>query len=118
MPLIKSKSKQAVGENISREMSAGKPRDQAIAIALSTQRRAKRKKFAEGGMVETPEFETEMPQDEMHDEDFLSPEQDDSALVVNTQDHLSQDQEMIEPKGLLVNVMERLKHDKMRKKYR
>ena len=41
MPLIKSSSKKAVGENIKREEAAGKPRDQAIAIALSTQRRAK-----------------------------------------------------------------------------
>lgn len=40
MPLIKSKSKEAVGKNISREVSAGRPRDQAIAIALETQRRA------------------------------------------------------------------------------
>jgi hypothetical protein len=40
MPLIKSSSKQAVGENIDRELDAGKPRKQAIAIALSTQRRA------------------------------------------------------------------------------
>jgi len=40
MPLIKSKSKKAVGVNIKREIEAGKPRDQAIAIALDTQRRA------------------------------------------------------------------------------
>jgi hypothetical protein len=40
MPLIKSKSPKAVGANIKTEMSAGKPRKQAIAIALSTQRRA------------------------------------------------------------------------------
>jgi len=40
MPLIKSKSKAAVGENIKREMASGRPQKQAIAIALSTQRRA------------------------------------------------------------------------------
>lgn len=40
MPLIKSKSKKAVGENIKREMAAGKPQKQAVAIALNTQRRA------------------------------------------------------------------------------
>jgi hypothetical protein len=40
MPLIKSASKKAVGPNISRELSAGKDRKQAIAIALSVQRRA------------------------------------------------------------------------------
>jgi hypothetical protein len=40
MPLIKSASKEAVGENIKREDAAGKPRAQSIAIALNTQRRA------------------------------------------------------------------------------
>ena len=40
MPLIKSSSKAAVGKNISREVGAGKPRKQAIAIALDVQRRA------------------------------------------------------------------------------
>lgn len=40
MPLIKSASKKAVGENIKREEQAGKPRKQAIAIALNNQRRA------------------------------------------------------------------------------
>lgn len=43
MPLIKSKSKEAVSENIKTEMAAGKPKDQAIAIALETQRRAQNK---------------------------------------------------------------------------
>lgn len=41
MPLIKSGSKKAVSENIRREMSAGKPQKQAVAIALSVQRKAK-----------------------------------------------------------------------------
>jgi len=41
MPLIKSGSRKAVGENIERELAAGKPKKQAIAIALDTQRRAK-----------------------------------------------------------------------------
>ncbi len=40
MPLIKSKSKKAVGENIKTEMAAGKPQPQAVAIALDVQRRA------------------------------------------------------------------------------
>lgn len=51
MPLIKSKSKQAVGENIKTEMNAGKPQKQAIAIALHTQRQARKKKYAKGGAV-------------------------------------------------------------------
>lgn len=44
MPLIKSKSKQAIGENIRREIEAGKPQPQAVAIALSVQRAADGKK--------------------------------------------------------------------------
>lgn len=43
MPLKKSGSKKAVGQNIKKEMAAGKPQKQAVAIALETQRRAKRK---------------------------------------------------------------------------
>ena len=39
MPLIKSGTKKSVSENIRREMSAGKPQRQAIAIALSTARK-------------------------------------------------------------------------------
>lgn len=40
MPLDKSGSKAAVGKNIKAEEKAGKPRKQAIAIALSVQRRS------------------------------------------------------------------------------
>lgn len=40
MPLIKSKSKKAVSSNIKTEMEAGKPQKQAVAIALSTARKA------------------------------------------------------------------------------
>lgn len=40
MPLVKSASKKAVGKNIAKEMQAGKPKKQAIAIALDVQRKA------------------------------------------------------------------------------
>ena len=43
MPLIKSKSKEAVSENISELVKSGKPQKQAIAIALATKREAQRK---------------------------------------------------------------------------
>ncbi len=39
MPLKQGKSKAAVSSNIKTEIAAGKPRDQAIAIALSVARR-------------------------------------------------------------------------------
>jgi hypothetical protein len=50
MPLIKSSSSKAVGENYKKEMESGKPKKQALAIALSVQRKeatSKRKKTLE-----------------------------------------------------------------------
>ena len=41
MPLDKSGSKASVGTNIKRELAAGKPKRQALAIALSVQDRAR-----------------------------------------------------------------------------
>lgn len=40
MPLIKSSSKKDIGKNIKTEEKAGKPKKQAIAIALNTAREA------------------------------------------------------------------------------
>ena len=48
--LIKSSKKEAVGKNIATEMKAGKPQKQAIAIALSTQRQARKAKL--GALLE------------------------------------------------------------------
>ena len=42
MPLIKSKSKEAFKKNVKAEMQAGKPKKQALAIAYSIKRRAKK----------------------------------------------------------------------------
>lgn len=50
MPLMKSKSKAAFSENVRREMEAGKPQKQALAIAYSVKDDASHK--AEGGMME------------------------------------------------------------------
>jgi len=47
MPLIKgqkAKTKKGIGENIKREMEAGKPQKQAIAIAMSVAGKSKRRK--------------------------------------------------------------------------
>ena len=44
MPLMKSKSKEAVSKNIKTEIKAGKPQKQAVAIALNVQREAKKGK--------------------------------------------------------------------------
>ena len=44
MPLIKSSSKKAFKQNIRKEVKAGKPVKQAVAIAYSTKRAAQKKK--------------------------------------------------------------------------
>lgn len=46
MPLDKSGSKKSVGKNIATEEAAGRPRAQAIVIALNTKREAEKKKRA------------------------------------------------------------------------
>ena len=42
MPLKKGSSRKTISANIETEIAAGKPRKQAIAIALSTARRSKK----------------------------------------------------------------------------
>jgi hypothetical protein len=43
MPLVKSKSKKAFGKNVKAEIKAGRPQKQAVAIAYSVARKAKKK---------------------------------------------------------------------------
>jgi hypothetical protein len=44
MPLIKGYSARSISKNIRTELKAGKPRKQAIAIALATARKVKKRK--------------------------------------------------------------------------
>lgn len=43
MPLKKGRSKKVIGENVATEIKAGKPKDQAIAIAMSKAGKKKKK---------------------------------------------------------------------------
>ena len=44
MPLKKGKSRKAISSNIKTEINAGKPRNQAIAIALSKAKKTRKRK--------------------------------------------------------------------------
>lgn len=79
MPLLSGKKN--MGRNISTEMKAGKPQKQAIAIAYSVMKRNKRKKMAEGGMVQNeslnPRNEPGMgPQTGIQRDSILKPDSD------------------------------------------
>jgi hypothetical protein len=50
MPLKEGKSQDVISSNIRTELEAGKPRDQAVAIALS---KAGKKKMSKGGTVKS-----------------------------------------------------------------
>jgi hypothetical protein len=50
MPLKKGSSRDVTSSNIRTEIESGRPRDQAVAIALS---KAGKKKMAQGGMVKS-----------------------------------------------------------------
>ena len=56
MPLIKSKSKAAFGKNVAAEVKAGKPVKQAVAIAYSQKRAAKK---AVGGSLNPMDYDSD-----------------------------------------------------------
>ena len=56
MPLIKSKSKGAFNKNVATEVKAGKPVKQAVAIAYSTKRAAKK---AVGGSLNPMDYDSD-----------------------------------------------------------
>lgn len=52
MPLIPGKSKKAFSHNIKAEIDAGKPQEQAVAIAYSEKRKAEHIQMSHGGDIE------------------------------------------------------------------
>jgi hypothetical protein len=50
MPLKKGSSRDVISSNIRTEIESGRPRDQAVAIAMS---KAGKKKMAQGGVVKS-----------------------------------------------------------------
>lgn len=64
MPLIKSKSDKAFKKNVATEVKAGKPVKQAVAIAYSTKRAAKK---AGGGLVDPRNFDSDVDYYEARD---------------------------------------------------
>ena len=66
MPLIKSKSRKAFVSNLKAEMEAGKPQNQALAIAYAVKRRAKR---ASGGAASNPAL-WDLPDEEVPHQDI------------------------------------------------
>ncbi len=72
MPLMKAKSPKAFEHNFKAEMSAGKPKDQSLAIAYAVKRKAK--KMARGGMVnDSAKYESRpMPNERDKDSSMVS----------------------------------------------
>lgn len=67
MPLIQSKSKKAFSKNVAKEMDAGKPQKQALAISYDVKRKNARKKMAEGGAVSAKAEKRPMPDQTAND---------------------------------------------------
>lgn len=89
MPLIHGKSKKAFKHNIEAEIDAGKPEDQALAIAYAI--REKRKKMSEGG-----EVEGEMSTDPMSDvlKEANIPEMADGGEIEEPESHEMHEDEL------------------------
>jgi len=64
MPLIQGKSKKAISKNIEKEMEAGKPQKQSIAIAYAVAKKNRKRKFL-GGLVSEGASEFDNSPDKM-----------------------------------------------------
>lgn len=82
MPLIKSATRKAIGQNIETEQNAGKPHRQAIAIALDVARRNKRRKGGRLRRADGGEALSDTDQAAMMPETYANPAVD--HLIRNT----------------------------------
>lgn len=73
MPLIKSATRKAIGQNIETEQNAGKPHRQAIAIALDVARRNKRRKGGRLRLADGGEALSDADQAAMMPETYANP---------------------------------------------
>lgn len=89
MPLMKSKSKKAFSKNVAKEMDAGKPQDQALAIAYSVKRKAPKKMYAGG---ETPDHNMPLERDVRNHNEKLHPHSYADGGIVDPDDDLQHDQ--------------------------
>lgn len=65
MPLIQGKSPESFSKNVGKEMEAGKPRGQSLAIAYAVKRRMAQKKMSKGGMADEKYINRPYPKDSM-----------------------------------------------------
>ncbi len=95
------KSKQAFSHNVGAEMNAGKPQNQALAIAYSVKKK-NAKKMSEGGMVENEKLH---PEHEDHAENIVQKffgdkmGYADGGMVESEPDEASEDMEMMSESG-------------------
>lgn len=99
MPLMQGKSKAAFGHNVGAEMNAGKPQNQALAIAYSVKRK-NAKKMNEGGMVENEKLHPDHePYAEGIVQKFFSDKMGYSDGGISEPDDASEDMEMMSESG-------------------
>jgi len=88
MPLIKRASKKALSKNIETEMHAGKPQKQALAIAFSTQRRAK--KMAKGGELKAAAYKPSADDRDERELNMMASKKDEHSPELDARDeHMS-----------------------------
>lgn len=129
MPLMNGKSPKAFSKNVSTEMNAGKPQNQALAIAYSMKRKAAAKKMAEGGVASHEHSETcmseggscyamggEVENEKLHPEmEVSAPEGmlEDEEVMEDEGDDESEDARHYADGGMIAEIMKERKMKRM-----